>query len=576
MEQPGSTIGPHPGRRSFLASRGVTGTDAAAICAAVVIVVAFAPPLTFEAWTPRFAVVLAFVPIGLWQLGADVRDRDVAARWMAAVLAAAALSALVSGQLRSTVVGVVGRDLSLLSLTGAVGMWVVARRTSECGRRALTWATLGALTCNCAVAVLQVLLGLERGALALSGGRPFGFSVNPVYLGAVAAALALGGATVNPHGVRQRWVLRVMAMVGGSATVLSGSRVAAAATVVVLIGGFVARRIPLTRCVDVVAGLVVGAVLGQLYDAPDSVSRVGTIESGGRLQTWAYGLDAWRERPILGWGLGRFRASVQHRFSTEFVRDFALDETRQAWFDPHNIVILLLAGVGVVGLLLLAGWLVAVARCASGPMVWMIAPVVLTWLLQPVALVTLPLVMILLGASMPAAVRDRTNGGSRALAVTGVLGAVLAGSIVAGDAGVTFAADRSDGSSAAGWSRLLLWRDSVVADAVAQVYGFEFEGPSTEGLEWRRAAADADPERPLWWTRLGFAYVAVDDLDRAEDAFRRASELQPTNARVVELDARLAFDTRDRERFENAIARACDLGMEICGIDYDEQIRLGA
>lgn len=73
--------------------------------------------------------------------------------------------------------------------------------------------------------------------------------------------------------------------------------------------------------------------------------------AGMRLRTWSSGVEAVRERPLLGHGAGNFRAVVKDRGSQ---------------VDPNNLALLTWAETGVVGLLILA-WLVASAlRLAVG------------------------------------------------------------------------------------------------------------------------------------------------------------------------------------------------------------------
>lgn len=97
---------------------------------------------------------------------------------------------------------------------------------------------------------------------------------------------------------------------------------------------------PALSAAAVATALVFVAAPGLTTERID-VSTPDT-SAGMRLRTWSSGVDAIRERPILGHGAGNFRAVV---------------ETRGSQVDPNNLILLTWAETGIVGLLFL-GWLV--------------------------------------------------------------------------------------------------------------------------------------------------------------------------------------------------------------------------
>ena len=147
---------------------------------------------------------------------------------------------------------------------------------------------------------------------------------------------------------------------------------------------------------SVLAGVVVDRWFGAGRNAAERLIEAGS-GTDGRSEVWRYGLEAWTDRPFLGYGFGRFRPAVQGRFTPTFVRDFAPDDTTQAWFDAHNVGIGLLLAVGVIGVVLFVAWVLLALGMQHAWVAWILVPVVVHWGLQPVSLSTLPLAMLLFG-----------------------------------------------------------------------------------------------------------------------------------------------------------------------------------
>lgn len=555
------------GGTSVLSRYNLSRWDALAGLITLALVVAFAPPLMFRNWTPRMAIVLAIGPVGVYLLVRLVRTRDAAAIVLIGALLWSTLAGAVSDAPRSALLGFVGRDMSTLTVVLAAGFWAIGRQVSTRGERAviivLTWgATLGG-----AIGAAQLVANVDSGSLALYDGRPTGLLSNPVYFGAVCAAALMAAATRCAGGSWRLFAIPLLVL--GIGTSISGSRVALAAVCLAMTVYCLVRR---GRQTLAAAGCVVGSLtIGVLLDQAvgpgrNAASRLGE-STGGRTTAWRYGIEAWLERPFTGNGLGRFRAAVQHRFSADFVRDYAPDEATQAWFDAHNVVIGLLVAVGIVGLLLFFGWGVMWARLVRGPLAWALIPIAAHWLLQPVSLFTLPLAMLLFGvAGAERAIAPRP---SRTISVAVcAVGVALAALLLAGDIMLRRASDNFDGEAAAR-AAPIFGRDPIVGDVVAQVYASD-PGRTADVLKWRRKVVEAEPDRPHWWSALARAQIDAGLFAEAEASLQRAYELQPHNLRTLRTEGRLAIAQEDEGRLEKVLAQLCRMEQPECGFTAAE------
>lgn len=560
---------------------GLGGFDLAVVATGGALVLAFAPWLIFDAWTPRMAIVVAWTPIGVALLVDGARGGDRASRLMLLALVALAVSSLLSDDPWGSAVGVVGRDLSALTFVGCAGLWAAARRLSASGRSVLMTVVVWAATGSATVGALQVAFDVQNGSLALFGRRPSGLAVNPVFFGAVSAGAAVM-AMVSLVGTRHRrrpglYGALIALALGVS---ISGSRVALAITAVLAVLLVVHRRsvVALQTVAVLMGGLVGGVVFDRFVGGgTNAADRLVVGGGGGRATVWGYALDALMDRPVLGHGIGRFRESVQAEFSVDFVASAAADDLRQAWFDPHNAGLLLLVAGGVVGTGLIVAWLVVAVRGSAGPTAWGAAALALTWVVQPVALATFPLAMLLLGAAAPAVagtdareagpvVVPKALTGSRPVAAgLAIVGVVAAGYLFVADVVLDRAADRLDPGLAETAAALYV-HDPTVGDVVAQIH--EFDGDLAAALEWRETTAEWGPRRPYWWSRLADVAILNGDLASADAALATAFRLQPNNVRTSRVDARLAIRLADEKRLAAALDRLCALGQQVeCDLD---------
>ena len=313
-------------------------------------------------------------------------------------------------------------------------------------------------------------------------------------------------------------------------------------------------------------GLASGVVAARVLAVSDVVgSRLASTNGGGRSTVWSYGLRAWLERPLQGYGIGQFRTAVQGRFSAEFAGRAAANEATQAWFDPHDIVVHVLTTTGVVGLLVAAVWLWLAVRSAAGPLAWGAAAIAITWSLQPLALATLPIVMLLLGAAEVgrAAAQPRPPRSLR-LACVGV-GVCVAGWLVVADLRFAAAIDQMDSRGAID-AAALYPSDPVVADLVAQVLERDPDAVPEVAEHWRRRPTEIDPERPLWWIRLARFQTGIGDAEGARESIRIARELQPNSVGALRAEIELAAAEGDQARLLDLLEQSCELSMEECDL----------
>ena len=360
---------------------------------------------------------------------------------------------------------------------------------------------------------------------------------------------------------------------------LSGSRVALAAAVlaVAAIAAVHRERETSIRVAAAAIALAAGVAIDRLLGAAsNSVDRLGSASGAGRSTVWRYGMEAFLDRPLLGFGPGRFRAAVQGRFSAAFVAEHAADDVSQPWFDAHNVVINLLVSVGVIGTVLLLVWVALWARGARGPLVWLLVVLALTWMVQPISLFTMPLACLLFGtagagetASLAAITLPR-----RVVAPVAAIGVFLGAWLLVADVRLQRAADDLDPASAGAAARMYLG-DPVAADVVAQITQFAggSDIASADELRWRRRSTEREPDRPYWWARLAVRELQSGLPDDALRSITEADSLQRYNQRTLRISASIAVDRRDEAMLAEVLERMCEMDMPECGQDASEILR---
>lgn len=98
--------------------------------------------------------------------------------------------------------------------------------------------------------------------------------------------------------------------------------------------------------------LVGGALIGvALLLTPGSTVQEKYIEAstGARILVWQSGFEAFKDRPLLGWGPENFEQAHQEHFDNRLYQDEYIGEI---WFDrAHNVIIDTLVNVGALGAL---------------------------------------------------------------------------------------------------------------------------------------------------------------------------------------------------------------------------------
>lgn len=524
------------------AAAGLGDSEKMTVGLGVLLVVAFGPFFYSFGWTPRVVLLLAALPFGLYSLGELARGRDRSALAAVCLISWALIIGLTADAPIVSVLGAIGRWDSVVFLASGLGCWALGRQLSDRGRLALGVAFVAACAVNGLVAVLQVVFDPSYEPLAISGGRASGLSVNPVYFGATMAGAAGYGAW-HCAVVRPGRQLQLALLVFGIAVFmvsLSGSRIALASCVVLIVGAVGVTRGAI-RTLLLVPVAVVGSALATILQrsvgeaSGAATNRLTTSGTWPRSRIWSYGWNAFVERPITGYGLGRFRPAVQRFFSPEFVRREAFDDLTQAWYDPHSIVVQVAVTLGIVGVALSVFFVASTGRKCRGPLVWAAVGISLSWLLQPTTHVTFALAALLLGAShlereVAAPRRARASARRAITAIACVIALLLAGWAVVADlqlARADEAGELSASRRAAAWNRLdaraLLTASTAIFNPVVRT-----EEIDSEVLEWTERATEIEPGLPIFWAQLGIRQLLLGEGDSAaRESLEHALELQP-------------------------------------------------
>ena len=503
----------------------------------------------------RMVVALVVGGVGLPLLAVLVVRRDTAARLGAAF----AVWALVSAAAAGTALAWSGE---YWSGTGAVFVVVLAAAWAA-GRAlpadVLPWLRGGLVAgavANALVAVAQGPFDLDRFSLSLFDERSTGFLGNPVFLGAVcAAALPLARPLVDRTALGGGVVVALLA----AAVQMSGTRVALA----LLVAGAlmtllrVSRRAAAAVAVAVVLGVWAGGAL-QADEGTAAARRLGQPAGGlgQRGENWRTALDAVVDRPLVGYGPGRYVEGTSPRRTLELARH----GSDRLYFDGHNLVIEYAVTTGVVGVLLLCGWLAAMAlslrRSPQLDLVWAAAVLLAFHLLEPQHVVTTPLMFLLAGAAAPrvALPTGRLVRTGQLVLVAAALvagGRVLVGDLLLYQANLDFREEPAEQSA----GLLRPWVEPLIVESRVHVLrGQEREDPSelVEAERLARLAADRNPADPLRAMELAGILVRQQRHRAAADAYRRALAINPWSKLALTGRAEQLEATGDQ-----APARAC-------------------
>lgn len=516
---------------------------------------------TYPYWTSRALLLLLVLPLGLWYWFCLVWARDPAARALLLVVGALAVSAAVSMAPRNSLIGFGGSSQSVVFFVALGCVWAVGRYATPTVRDLAGPVLLATLVIHLAFGLCQILLQIDTGPLATFDGRAAGLASNAVYFGAL---MTIGVVLVGRYVLRESrrsWVVVLVIMSFGLS--LSGSRVALAAALLVLVGSAIGKE-P-RRAAVVFGSLIGGLVLAELFSwavyVENSFDRTVRIGADGRTEVWKYGWQAFLERPVLGWGPDLFRTAIEARLSDEFVRTYDVPGV-QPWSDPHNVVVGLATGSGLMGIAAFAFFLFVVIRRTRGDLAACGLAISLTWLFQPLVIVTAPIAALLLGLS---ATRIEGDGSprDRSRIAHGLLATGLIAASVVAFIDLRIQAADSVTEEAESWN--WYWRDPRVANRISDRFAAAtLSGDAdyaAQALEWAGRATRYQPERAIWWAELAHLQLVFGDRDGAEDSARAALERQPNEPQAW-LVLRAVATTDDEAA--TAAQRVCELVPEQC------------
>lgn len=532
-------------------------------------------PFTFvPTYTPRLAVLVCLLPVGLGCLWGALR-RGSAVAIVAAILAGwVVVSSLLSGTALLALLGAFGRESSGLILIASIAAWAAARAISSRGASYATPLLVAVLGTNAVVGLAQILFQISSGPLALYDGRATGLLVAHVYLGAAMAGAA---------GLMVSWVpsprpATVLAVALFAAVAnLSGSRFPIVLGLIAVVSiPATARRVreAFVYGLGYIAGVAISVLIAaRVTEGATATERSFEAGGAGRLELWRFGLEAMIEQPILGWGPGAFRSAVQGKFTAEFTAVHNRSEFSSIWWDPHNIGIRLGVELGIVGLILAAAFYLLVIREARGPTLVFALVVTLTWALEPAGLVMLPLVMLCLGLASVERdahrnVEDRDTvapaaGRHSRLLVLAGLGVGL--TVLLLDLQLASAARSGSPSVVERAAQFTPW-DPVLAKAVGDAHAQFGSGDASyrKALEWMLVAHDRDPRRPGYLNNASELHLVLGEHAAARDQLEAALTLHPWNTRSLVLLHVAADRLGNSELREDVAARLCQVRMGAC------------
>lgn len=572
-----------PVDRSVLRRYGLGPIDGLAVVLAGLFPVAWIPRFLVPT-TPRMALMLCLGLLGLVALGRSALRRDVAALALVAVLCSAVVSALLSPGPVMSLKGDITGWMSVAFYALAAGWWAIGREVGDGARRAVPILLTVGLALNAIIGVAQVGLGINGGVLASFAGRASGLMLNPVYYASFAAGVSAYWTMRAAE--RARWTSVGISGATAFATGISGSRVAIAVVLAFAVFVVALRRAwSATYALGAtVAGLTAAAVFTSLASEQGTIDRFGGGESvRGRAGIWRYGLDAFLDRPVFGWGLNHFGTATRPRLTADYVARYGHNDVRQPWIDPHNIGVMLLVSLGVVGVVFVGAFVVA-ACCGKvrAPLLAAAVATGLTWSLQPATVHSLPVAMLLLGLAVrptPTSENDASKVADPANLSRQAIGVLEGAALAVGAALGTYllmttfllsSAGRSGDLDAVVARAAWLPLDPFVEDYVARVHrkaALADDGNQAEllevSLQWAERAARRQPS-PQAWNLVAEIELLAGRPDRARDAVGRSLEIQRWNPTANQLLLYIADVSDDDDLFSTAASDVCLLRLPAC------------
>jgi len=311
----------------------------------------------------------------------------------------------------------------------------------------------------------------------------------------------------------------------------------------------------------------------QVGGGVNTAERFAANSGGERAELWRAGLSAFRERPVVGWGLGRVRPAIQHFFSPAFVRLFQTDDFSETWTDVHNVVIQMLVSVGVIGVVLLLAFVVLAGRRADFTLSLAAVAISINWLLQPTGLYSLAVVALLLGAAgtRVSISDDRAHRWLQLLTASCVaLGVFAALFLLVADVRLRAAVQGDDNAGIRSASAWFVDDTFVIDRFVLDSYSRDVAGEGVLREATARHLTELEPDVPTWWAELAMTQWENGDYAGMRTSIDTAMALQPNHTRSWVLLAIYARKVGDDRLVLSARKRACDLGAPVCGPIADD------
>lgn len=524
-------------------------------------------------WVGRYAMLPVEAAIGIPLLLALLRTSARRAAMAACgFIAVAAVSTLLSDNPAISFWGNQNWGTGCLFVLAMTGVWAIGTSTGDEGGRIVERALVIGVAVNACVALLQVLVDLQRLGAAGYGTQSTGLMGQPAQL----AALLLGGLWLVSH----RWVAgqhraAMLIVLVAAALEVAGERFPLVLCLPLLVA--LTWRRPLRTKATLSALVAVGIVAGLVLTHAGAGRTSATARLGGdvgetaRIENYAGAFHAIAARPIVGWGPARYLSATTPQ------RTLALERVTpdSVFVDGHNWPVHWAVTTGLVGVVLLGLWLVSAVRLGRGPLLGFAALVAIVQLLQPQDVAVTALALLALGAAgsrdaprhvVPVLGRIVLVIAGVALAVTILLGGWLAYRSETGDlAAATDAASllphwpgRAEKAAVLAlaredltqeqrieqskrWATEAISRDSRDPQTIeAAAYDYLFSGDLTRAADTFRSLLRFDPHSPKTLTGLGIVELQQGQFDQAVDHLTQAHAIDSNNS--------LTSDALDRAR----------------------------
>lgn len=428
---------------------------------------------------------------------------------------------------------------ALLSLS-FVAAWSIGITSGAEVAGLLELTLLACVGLNAVVALYQAGLGV-----GLFAGRAPGFMFNPVVLGSV----MIGGLWLVACRFRSDWrPWAVAAVVVSAAMQVSGSRLELTLLPLLVVAAVVplgVRRAGLLA-LCIIAGVLLGTGVARLgaqspsaaVAASASTSAAGTgtarlLESGSsgvrpRLEAWSMAAHAIGERPLQGWGPGRFREATT-RYRT--LRFSITEGPDRAFEDAHNVVVEYATTTGVVGVVLLLAF-VGLAISVAGfqaPLAGFALLCLLAMMAEPQHSELTPVVFLALGAAasarLPVDLRFPDPVRVAAIGVALLVAAVIALGSIQMQAGLHGGPARQAAKAhSLRTARALLrpWAEPLVATAIL----YDPVDPAV-AAGWERQAVRREPYQDHYWSDAGALVERAQGIGQAGELYRQALVRNP-------------------------------------------------